>query len=323
MSKKKISIIVPVYNMEKYLARCVDSILAQTYTNIEVILVDDGSSDLSPEICDQYAMVDNRVKVIHKLNGGLSSARNAGLDVATGDYIGFVDSDDYISIDMYSVLAYQLDNYACDISCIGYVRVTNSNECYTSVLDNDCENICQEQYIQRILLNKADVSVCTKLFKKFLFEKVRFCDGKLNEDELFLIEALSLSSRISISRKIGYFYYYRPDSISSSFGKSVIDMVENSKWIRSFVVEKFPHLHGEAMRFELYKHMNFLLLIPKNYAIRDNDVYIKTLKFLKKNIFVAFGNKFLTLKNKLTMLGLTLIPITLAKIYQKKHHLTV
>lgn len=121
MSCPKVSIIVPIYNMEKYLGRCIDSILVQTHTNIEVILVDDGSTDSSPQVCDDYAKRDPRIKVIHKSNGGLSSARNAGLDIATGDYIGFVDSDDYISTDMYKVLAERLDNSDCEIANVMYV----------------------------------------------------------------------------------------------------------------------------------------------------------------------------------------------------------
>ena len=101
---KKISVIVPIYNTEKYLKRCFDSILSSTYENLEVILVDDGSPDNSGKICDEYAARDSRIRVIHKKNGGLSSARNAGLDIATGDYVTFVDSDDYIASDIYEKL---------------------------------------------------------------------------------------------------------------------------------------------------------------------------------------------------------------------------
>ncbi|MBA1325633.1 glycosyltransferase [Enterococcus faecium] len=112
------SIIVPVYKVEKYLRKCVDSILAQTFTDFEVILVDDGSPDNSGKICDEYAEKDNRVRVIHKENGGLSSARNAGIDVARGKYLGFVDSDDYIDEDMYEILYENLKIHDADISSV-------------------------------------------------------------------------------------------------------------------------------------------------------------------------------------------------------------
>ncbi|WP_227166600.1 glycosyltransferase, partial [Enterococcus faecium] len=114
----EISIIVPVYKVEKYLRKCVDSILAQTFTDFEVILVDDGSPDNSGKICDEYAEKDNRVRVIHKENGGLSSARNAGIDVARGKYLGFVDSDDYIDEDMYEILYENLKIHDADISSV-------------------------------------------------------------------------------------------------------------------------------------------------------------------------------------------------------------
>ena len=120
---KKISIIVPIYNIEKYLPRCLDSILAQTYKNLEVILVDDGSVDNSGMIADKYARNDQRINVIHQVNKGVSAARNAGLDLATGDYIGFVDGDDYIEKDMYERLLFNAIKYKADISHCGYQMV--------------------------------------------------------------------------------------------------------------------------------------------------------------------------------------------------------
>ena len=122
MNEDLISIIVPVYNVEKYLHRCVSSILQQTYSKFEVILVDDGSKDASGRICDVFASKDERVRVIHKENGGLSSARNAGLDIANGKYIGFVDSDDYIENDMYEIMYNALIKNNVDIACVGIYR---------------------------------------------------------------------------------------------------------------------------------------------------------------------------------------------------------
>ncbi|MBO7334370.1 MAG: glycosyltransferase, partial [Lachnospiraceae bacterium] len=118
-----ISVIVPVFEVEKYLKECIESILNQTYTNLEIILVDDGSPDKCGEICEEYAKTDNRIIVIHHENKGLSSARNRGLDIATGDYIGFVDSDDKIAPDMFEILLNNLKQYDADISICGFYRL--------------------------------------------------------------------------------------------------------------------------------------------------------------------------------------------------------
>ena len=125
MNKPLISVIVPVYKVEKYLERCVKSICAQTYQNLEIVLVDDGSPDQCGEMCDMFAKQDSRIRVVHKENGGLSDARNAGLDVMTGDYVGFVDSDDWIEPDMYQVLYERLIKEKAEISCCGMKRCTD------------------------------------------------------------------------------------------------------------------------------------------------------------------------------------------------------
>ncbi len=123
MEDKLISIIIPVYNVERYLRECIDSIIAQTYKNLEIILVDDGSSDKSGEICDEYSKKDSRIKVIHKKNGGLSDARNVALDIAKGDYIGFIDSDDYIEKDMFQILYNLAEEYNAEISSISFYKM--------------------------------------------------------------------------------------------------------------------------------------------------------------------------------------------------------
>ena len=127
MNNSLISVIVPIYKSEKYLEKCIESIIGQTYKNIEIILVDDGSEDRCGEICDAYSLKDNRIKVIHKKNGGISDARNAGLDIATGEYIGFVDSDDYIANDMLETLLGLSKQYMADISCVSYYELIDNS----------------------------------------------------------------------------------------------------------------------------------------------------------------------------------------------------
>lgn len=319
MNCPKISIIVPIYNMEKYLDRCVDSILCQTYTNLEIILVNDGSSDASPSICDKYAEADSRVKVVHKTNGGLSSARNAGLDVATGDYIGFVDSDDYISTDMYKVLAEQLDNCDCEIANAMYVRVDEEgNTTPSRVPHNTDKEISAVQFVRELMLHTGDVSVCTKLFRAELFEGTRFPEGKLNEDLLFMLDVFTKVNKVAFVAHIGYYYFTRGGSISGGYGKAIIDMVDNSLKAKAAVEVAFPSLSKESERFAIFQHMAYLLIVPARDAVKNNEVYTSAVKYLRKNAFRGLFNKYLTLKNKVAIMLLAVMPKTTAQQYQKK-----
>ena len=321
MENKKISIIVPVYNMEQYLERCVDSILAQTYANIEVILVDDGSKDSSPKICDRYAEQDSRVKVVHKINGGLSSARNAGLDVATGDYIGFVDSDDYISAEMYELVAKRLDESDCEIANVMYVRADeDGNTTPSKVPHNTDKEIAACQFVRELMLHTGDVSVCTKLFRAEIFNGVRFPEGKLNEDLIFMLDVFGKVNKVAFVAHIGYYYFTRSGSTSSGYGKAVIDMVGNSLTAKKIVDSAYPNLRKETERFALFQHMAYLLIVPASEALKSNEVYQGAKKYLRKNAFGGMFNNYLTLKNKIAIILLAIIPKTTAKKYQKKRN---
>ncbi len=319
MQNKKVSVIVPVYNMEKYLERCVDSILAQTYANLEVILVDDGSADSSGAICDSYAERDNRIRVVHKANSGLSSARNAGLDIALGDYIGFVDSDDYISPEMYQLLASALDKSDCEIANVMYVRVDENGATMPSkVPHNTDKEISAEQFLRELMLHTGDVSVWSKLFKKEIFDNVRFPEGKLNEDLIFMLDVFKRVNKVAFVAKVGYFYFTRSGSISSGYGKAVVDMVDNSLAAKKIVDYSYPSLKEETSRFALYQHMAYLLLVPASDAKKQNKVYTSALKYLRKNVVVGMFNNYLTLKNKLVIAAICVAPKATAKYYQKK-----
>ena len=305
----KVSIIVPIYNTEKYLKRCVDSILAQSYENLEVILIDDGSKDNSPAICDDYAKKDNRIVVVHKQNGGLSSARNAGLNVATGDYIGFVDSDDFISPNMYKKLIENIDKSGKTLSNVMYVRSFDSGKVIPSKVPHTTdEEIYSEQFTKELMLHTGDVSVCTKLFPKEIFDNVRFCEDKLNEDLLFILKILNKIEKINFVGEIGYYYFLRSGSISSGYGKAVEDMVGNSVVAMETVVKKFPQLKMEAVRFALYQHMAYLLLLPLDLADKENALYVNAIKFIRKHYFKNIFNKYLTFKNKVILFAFSMAP---------------
>ena len=186
MSEQKLlSVIVPVYGVEIYLEKCVRSILAQTYRNLEIILVDDGSPDRCPEMCDAFAAEDERVVVIHKENGGLSSARNAGIEIARGEYIGFVDSDDYILPEMYSVMCNALCTQNADICICSYQKVDEEGK----KIATGGSPIQNQMFTQKQILEKLGeaqnwyyVITPTKLYKAEILKKVRFEEGRLHED---------------------------------------------------------------------------------------------------------------------------------------------
>lgn len=200
-----ISIIVPIYNVEKYLKKCIDSIISQSYKNIEIILVDDGSPDQCGTLCDQYKEIDKRIIVIHKTNGGLSSARNAGLDVASGEYIGFVDSDDFIETTMYEEMLEMMQTYKCDIVECAVNNIYDDkinryiNE-YNEVLDG-------KEALKKQLASNAKatymprISVWSKLFKKEFWKERRFPEGKIHEDYMLTCQALYYAKRVGLLKK--------------------------------------------------------------------------------------------------------------------------
>ncbi len=212
-----ISVIVPIYNTEPYLNRCIDSIIKQTYRNLEIILVNDGSTDRSGEICDAYEKADNRVKVIHKRNGGLSSARNSGLEILNGKYIGFVDSDDYIAADMYETLLACMDDDVDIVTCgschvyppkmIGPKRKKHCAHIQTK--------FGTEQAIEELLKgNLFSYGVCEKLYRKELFDGIRFPYGRISEDLPVTFALFKECRNVVNTGKAKYYQFRREESIS-------------------------------------------------------------------------------------------------------------
>ena len=206
-----VSVIVPIYNVELYLKECVDSILSQTYKNIEIILVDDESPDSCGKMCDDYAAIDGRIKVIHKKNGGLSDARNAGMKVATGDLITFVDSDDYISEDFVKSLFEAMSENNSDIAIANMKRTSRRNDKNT-VTDWKASSFKSEDALIRMLYGAPfGTSACGKLFKSSLFAGVEFPYGKFSEDLFTIYKTILKSKNVTYVGFDGYFYYYRDE----------------------------------------------------------------------------------------------------------------
>lgn len=246
MMNKLISIVVPVYNVEAYLEQCVDSVLNQTYRNIEVILVDDGSPDNCPRMCDEYAKKDHRVKVIHKTNGGLSDARNAGVRIATGDYIGFVDSDDWIDADMYETLLKLAEDTGAQIAEIGvkfcYPEKTVFQKSEkTGIFD---KKNALGAFLDRSMLIQG--CVWGKLYIADIPRKIPFPVGRLHEDGFFTYKALYEADTYALSDACKYNYRQgRPGSImaSRSKAKNYYDVIDAFEERNRFFEER----HEEAL----------------------------------------------------------------------------
>ena len=305
----KVSVIVPVYKVENYLRKCVDSLLNQTLTDIEIILVDDDSPDNCGKICDEFAAKDHRVKVIHKQNEGLSMARNVGIMAATSSYIGFVDSDDYVADDMYEVLYKNLVENSADISVCGLY------DCYSGkkipqfagkeflILDN-------KNALKTALEGvKFSVNAVNKLFKKELFSEVKFPKGKLSEDAFTIPKVLSMATKVVFDSAPKYFYVHRGESITtSSFKPQDFNVVEAYQENFNLVKNDFSELTKQA-EFRLlwsYTYVFDKMLLSENFE--NFEEYKRTLALLRKNTLKLVLNPFFSLKRKFVALILFISP---------------
>ncbi len=214
-----ISIIVPVYNVRNYLRRCIDSIVRQTYTDIEILIIDDGSDDGSGQICDDYQKEDKRIKVFHVKNRGASAARNLGLDNARGEFIGFVDSDDYIKEDMYASL-YNYMRKEIDIVCCGTALLFPDRMCRRTELYGKAANPVsysnREALKELLLVKDLSFSLWNKLYRRELFQNIRFPEGKICEDYPVIYAVVKRCRNVTNIGKVQYFYCYRDGSVSKS-----------------------------------------------------------------------------------------------------------
>lgn len=247
-----ISVIIPVYNVEKYLDTCVESVVGQTYKNLEIILVDDGSTDNCPAMCDTWASRDPRVKVIHKQNGGLSSARNAGLKTARGDFVGFVDSDDVVSADMYEKLFSVLIKNNADIAQCGYFIFSDYSQIFAFNSNKSAsERVFNSHSAVKSLITDGMISVicCSKLYKKKAIKSVFFEEGVINEDVLWTYQVLAKSDTIAATSEKLYGYFQREGSImNSAYSERRFDALYALEKRANAVKTDFPDLFPFAER---------------------------------------------------------------------------
>lgn len=246
---KRVSVIVPVYNVRSYLDRCVRSIVNQTEQDIQIILVDDGSTDGSSSLCDDWAEADNRITVVHKENGGLSSARNCGLQKADGEYVCFIDSDDVIAPYFVEHLLQLVTEYGCDISVGRYVCF-NETEPTFAMKDLGAETVEGKKAIDKLFGDSyvnATIA-CNKLYKRSLFDSLKYPEGLINEDEALAYRLYYKADRVAFSEHIVYGYYMRANSITKSrFSKKNFDFLQIA-WDRCVFFEQ----NGEERYYHLF-----------------------------------------------------------------------
>ncbi len=287
---KKISIIIPIYNIEKYLERMLDSILNQTYKNLEIILIDDGSSDKSSKICDIYMKKDKRIRVVHQDNNGVSFARNVGLSLATGDYIGFVDSDDIIDRNMYKRLYENINRYNCDISVCNYTTFTESPIFeYSSKIDIYSKD---EALLDIISDGSITNFLWNKLFKKELFNDIEFPIGNIYEDMYIMPRIIEKTQKICFDNSKLYAYFIRTNSYVNTYNKKKnINYLTFSDSCYEYL-KKYENLKSDLEKYRLFYIYSAFLQSAKSKCINIfKDEYMNNYyKIFKVNF--ELNNKF-------------------------------
>ncbi len=314
MDTALVSVIIPVYNVEQFLIKCVESVINQTYINLEIILVDDGSTDRSGFICDDLKKHDRRIKVIHKINGGLSDARNAGINIAKGEFIAFVDSDDYITNDMIESMVRSAKINSCDIAVCNMIRFLDTGKEIPFYHPTDIEQVLvgEEKYFT---LNQP--SVCNKLFKAELFERVRFPKGKFYEDTFVYHELLYQASSIVLTGKDSYWYLERANSIVGGFQYTIryFDFVEAVYNRARFLLEHNVQPYAQEACLSLYAALSK----AEKYIKKTSDNK-KQFKIARKEFDLAYyqlmkHEENVKVKQKIRLFMLKYLPAFHSKIY--------
>ncbi len=309
-----ISIIVPVYNSESKLEKCIGSILRQTFNDFELILVNDGSVDLSGKICEDYAKNDSRIRVIHQKNLGVSEARNTGLKHAVGKYIGFVDSDDYIDEKMYETLYNLILENNAEVAVCGVREIHPHKE----VISYDNEGILildKYEAVKLLFIGKyLTMYAVNKIYKKELFNEIRYPIGKIYEDTIITPKVCSLADKIVYTPRNLYNYVRTPGSITASkFSQKDMDIIEAGKSVFEFSKKKFPTLIQAAEYRYIWSYMCVIDRMILG-GVNSKDVnYIKLINYIKENKMKVFCNPYFGLKRKI---GLLLLIIS-EKFYRK------
>ena len=295
---KKISVIIPIYNVEKYLKRCIESVIKQTYSDLEIILVDDGSQDGCAKICDEYKKKDERIIVIHKKNGGLSDARNVGLKVATGEIISYIDSDDYLDLDMYEKMIKAMEEKNADIVVCG----TNIDyeDGHTKVKCEKEEKSFnrEEALIELNSFKSFDMAVWNKLYKREVVDNIEFPVGKKSEDYFVMYQYFARAKKVVIINQAKYHYFQRSNSISR--GKNVThDYIEGSKSQKEFFEKNFPDLNYVGNTAYAFSYIATYNRYIKNELKMTNEMKKEFKKEVRKYLKDINGNSHISRSKKI------------------------
>ena len=310
-----ISVIVPVYNVEKYLKKCVNSITSQTYENLEILLVDDGLTDSSGQICNEFEKNDARIKVIHKKNGGLSDARNAGLDRAKGQYYAFIDSDDYIQDNTIEIMLNAVKKNKSEIAICNMIRFLEEGETLQFYCPTDHEVLYQGKQRYKTL---NQPSVCNKLFEAKLFEGIRFPKGKYYEDTFVYHEVLYRANNIVLTGTDSYWYLSREDSIvgQPQYTERYFDFIEAVYKRADFLLKHDVQPYAKEACLSLYA-----AIANAESNIEENTKTIEKFSIARKQYTLAYNELMKTknqigIKQKLRLMLLKYFPKLHVKIYR-------
>ncbi|AHM57188.1 putative glycosyltransferase EpsJ [Peptoclostridium acidaminophilum DSM 3953] len=314
-----ISVIIPVYNAEGYIRKCLDSVIGQSYENLEIIVIDDGSTDESGNICDEYGKKDARIRVLHKGNGGVSTARNLGLKMATGKYVGFVDSDDWIEKDMYSFLVSMAEANDADVAACGYYI----NDDSPPMQDNECatQSMSQEAAIQTSFLNVSRFcfygALWNKLFRSDIFKGngIEFDESiSVGEDMLFLSQCIMGSGKIVYSPIPKYHYACNEMGVTSKpFYSQKVSMLKALDKIESIVTPKYPQLAPVVHQRSIQTSCNYLRQAMYNKSFNDYEAIRRLRDNIKKGFVGVVMGSDLSLKDKIKLMLFSTSP----KIYRQ------
>lgn len=301
-----ISVIVPVYQVENYLNQCIESIIEQTYTNLEIILIDDGSKDNCPQICDDWSIKDKRIKVIHKKNGGLSDARNVGLDIAKGKYIAFIDSDDWVDSRYIELLYNSLIKSKADISACSIQKVYDADSVDPYNLNPKLQLVTPKEAIKDILYDRRFKTVAwNKLYSKEVLAGERFIVGRIHEDEFFSYKVFAKAQKLVFVDASLYKYRQRSGSIMSSPSLKHLDLLDAYLNRIKFLEKNYTDLASkDKLNFciaciSFYKDFLKSDSISKTIALNKIKDYRKKIKFDMKELnFFTYKEKIYVIFSK-------------------------
>ena len=298
-----VTIVVPVYKVEKYIDRCIKSILNQTYKNIEIILVDDGSPDNCGKICENYAQKDKRIKVVHKENGGLSDARNAGISISNGKYISFIDSDDYIDPEYIELLYKTIKKDKSDMAISSH-KVIYENGTVLEKATKEESILKPKEVLKRILYDDGiDLSAWAKLYKIELFKEIRYPKGRLFEDAATTYKLVDKCEKISIISRSTYNYIIRGNSITNvNFSEKKMDLIISTEEMCNYVKKKYPDLEEATNRRLMYAYLSTLTQLVKSNEKNENAEK-KLYGYIKQNSKMILRDKNVPKRDKIAIIS--------------------